>query len=324
MNDPYKILGLTKDATQEDIVKAYRNLASKWHPDKNPDNPSESTARFKERSRAFEILGDEQKRRNYDFYGSSNFPSFTFRTRNPVDDIFDNMFSKVFGNQRESRIRVKVSLEEAYFGCSKTVSLEKKGSCSGCKGTGSLKWDSCKKCSGKGFVLTSEGHFRIQAACVNCHGRGSIPSEHCKDCAGKGYVVLSSRQIEISIPPGIEEGSQIKVSDSGEDLFVLVVLEKNSLISKNERDLFGKIEVPYSKLVLGGDWEYDLFGKKISIKINPMTKTGSRLKIKEQGMPNVHNPQIKGDLFLDVSLKMPDATTKEFEKVLSKLSKFGS
>lgn len=327
--DPYQILGVGRDASHEEIVKAYRLLATRYHPDKNLQNPSEAAEKFKEISSAFEIIGDEGKRRDYDFY-SSGAPSFSFRSRNSVDDVFDNIFSQFFGDQRSnspSRVRIRISLAEAFHGCTKSVPLEKHSSCESCKGTGSSSWDSCTKCQGRGFVVFNNGPMRMQTSCSFCQGRGSISSKKCSECSGKGHLVDSSKNLDIKIPPGVEEGSQMRLAGEaadGSDLFVIISVDKDERYSRKDGFLIGSLEVPYSKLVLGGEENLDLFGSTLKIKIKPRLNAGSRLRIKGQGMPLLHNPSTKGDLLLDIHLKMPSDLTKEHLKTIEKLLKIES
>lgn len=324
IKDPYQVLGVHRTATHEEVVKAYRTLATKWHPDKNLDNVKEAVSRFKEISAAFETLGDKDKRKNYDFYGTNQFPSFSFRSRNTVDDVFDNIFSQVFGDQRsfsEHKSRIKITLKEAYFGCLKKIVVEKKGMCEVCKGTGSSRWDPCLKCDRKGFVFVSEGAFRVQTTCVHCQGKGSVPIEGCHSCLGKGYNVTESKEAEIRIPPGAVDGLQIRSSVNEQDIFVVVNIEKDERFERHDKVLIGSTEIPYHKLVLGGESEFDIFGKKVVIKIPPRLKAGSRIRIKGEGMPAIQNSNVRGDLFIDVKLKMPDDLTKEHEKIIARLAK---
>lgn len=312
--DPYKILGVDPSASREEIHKAFKTLAAKYHPDRNPTDEETSSAMFKEVSAAFEILGDDDKRKRYDMY-RNGFPSFSFRNRNSVDDIFNHMFSHFFGDQRPSgsRVRIKVTLEEAYFGCQKKVDVEKHDFCSSCKGTGSSSWDSCPKCSGKG--------------CVQCAGRGSISREKCKSCSGNGYVVLGTKQIDVQIPPGVDNGFQLRIPDSGstgDDLFLAIIVEKHKQFERHDHFLLTRINVAYSKLVLGGTEELDVFGTKLSLKIPPRSVPGLRLKVKGKGMPFIQNPDIRGDLILELRLKMPKNTTKKYEEFLSLLMKMES
>lgn len=319
--DPYEVLGIDKCASQEEILKAYRCLALKFHPDKNLDFPLEASEKFKEVCAAFDLIGEEKKRKKYDLFGDSPIPSFGFRNRNSVDDIFDNMFSEVFGNQKNSKIRIKVTLEEAYFGCSKKVKSEKQNFCESCKGTGSLVWEPCSKCEGKGFI---KGASKIQSVCAICSGRGSVSLQKCTDCSGQGYLVEYAKEVDVMIPEGIEDGSQIRFAEEsadGGDLFVVVYIEKHPNLKREGRNLFGHIEVPYSTFILGGTAQYELFGNKIDLKIPAKTDAGTRMRIKNQGMPFTLNPSVRGDLYLDLKLKIPKQLTKEYKEIIDKLSK---
>lgn len=322
--DPYQVLGVGKEASQEEIAQAYRLLATRFHPDKNPNNPSEAAEKFKEISAAFEIIGNEKRRKDYDFY-SSGSPSFSFRSRNSVDNVFDNIFSQVFGDQKSaSKVRIRISLAEAYRGCERTVPIEKHSSCDSCRGTASSEWIKCSKCEGRGFVVASTGLMRMQISCSFCQGKGSVSAKKCKDCKGKGYRVESVKNLEIKIPPGVDEGHHLRLAGEGSDegdLFVAISVDKDEKISRKDGFLLGRLEVPYSKLVLGGEEDFDLFGRTLKIHIAPRLNAGARLKIKGQGMPSLQNPSVRGDLLLDICLKMPEKLTKEHSKLLEKLLK---
>ena len=328
--DPYKVLGVSSSASKDEIHKAFRALAAKYHPDRNPDDQEAAAAMFKEVAAAFEIVGEESRRRQYDMYREGRWqPSFSFRSRNSVDEIFNHMFGSVFGDQRPaaSRVRVKVTLEEAYFGCSKKVDVEEHGFCDPCKGTGSSSWHPCGKCGGKGFFVMSEGPMTSKSSCITCGGRGSTPKEKCQSCSGRGYAVLGSKKIEVQIPPGVDNGFQIRVAgegSAGEDLFLAVMLEKNERLERHNHFLAGRIEVSYSKLILGGTEEFDLFGSKISLRITPRSYPGMKLRVKGKGMPMPQNPDVRGDLILELKLKVPSSLTKEHEDLLSKLLKIES
>lgn len=327
--DPYKVLGVSPSASTEEIHKAFRMLAAKYHPDRNPDSQEEASIKFKEVSSAFEIIGDEERRRQYDFYREGSLPTFSFKSRNPVDDIFNNMFSQFFGDQRPSgsRLRVKIALEEAYFGCSKKVDVERHDFCESCKGTGSSAWESCSKCFGKGFFLFSDGSMRARSTCVSCGGRGSLPRDKCSSCSGKGFVVSGSKEVEVKIPPGIEDGSQIRMAgeaDGNGDLFLHVQVERHEGLERRGHSLLGAVEVDYATMVLGGKVHFDIFGNRLEVKIPPRTRPGSRLKLKGRGMPVPQNPLIRGDLLLEFRLKIPENLSEEHEKALRNLMKIES
>jgi len=326
--DPYAVLGVDKKATQEQIAKAYRSLAAKYHPDRNPDDASQAVVKFKEVTTAWEMIGDEDKRRRHDFYGRSA-SSFSFRSRNSVDDVFDNLFSQFFGgplspDSSHQRSRVKIALSEAYHGCSKVVKSEARETCSSCTGTGSASWSRCSACGGSGFVVSGDGNMRVQSACVSCAGRGATPEQSCSDCNGRGYKVVSERELEIKIPRGIEDGTQIRIpngSHDGKDIFVVVNVDRDPTISRQNKNLFLSADVPYATLVLGGEAKAVLFGEEILVKVPKGTRSGSRVRLTSRGMPHVQNSSLKGDLFIDLVLKVPTNPSKEHEDLLKALSK---
>lgn len=323
--DPYRVLGVGRDATQEDISKAYRALAVRYHPDRNPGS-QEAASMFKEATAAFELIGTVEKRRSYDM-AYSRPATFNFRSRNSVDDVFDNLFSQFFGSKGGggdiSRSRVRVSLSDAYSGCTRKVGFESREMCDPCSGTGSTKWSSCAPCGGTGFVISSDGHIRIQTACSACSGRGSSPLQSCSTCNGRGYKVSSERSVEVRIPAGVEDGTQIRVADevSGGDLFVLVSVEKDPAVSRHKSDLFVSLDIPYSTLVLGGETSFELFGSCVSVRVPRGTRAGSRIRVKGMGMPHMRNESVRGDLFVEVGLFVPASLTKEHERLVSRLAK---
>lgn len=326
--DPYLVLGIDKKSSQEDINRAFRSLAAKFHPDKNPDSPKEAAEKFKEISAAYELLGDPGRRKQYDFYAEAQFPNFSFRSRNGVDSMFDNLFSQFFGrgksNPSLSKSRVRVSLADAFNGCVRKVKSESHDQCKDCTGTGSSEWSRCSKCDGSGFLFTSEGPMRIQTACTQCSGKGSVSKQSCRSCNGRGHVVKLEKEVEVRIPAGVEDGMQIRLSGeaaNGGDLFVVVNVEKHQAIERHQRNLVGSMEVPYHTLVLGGDASFRLFDRDITIKVPPRTKSGSRVRIKGQGMPAVQNPEVRGDLFVDLNLSMPSSLSEVHERAIRNLEK---
>lgn len=169
--------------------------------------------------------------------------------------------------------------------------------------------------------------MRIQTACMQCSGRGSVSKQACKACNSRGQVVKSHRDVDVRIPPGVEDGMQIRLSGEGAgggDLYVVVNVEKHPSLERHQRNILGSLEVPYHILVLGGEASFRLFDLEISIKVPPRTRSGSRLRIKGQGMPAIHNSEIRGDLFVELQLKMPNSITKEQEKAILDLAKLDS
>lgn len=313
MKDYYKILGVSNNASKEEIDNAYRSLAIKYHPDKNLENQEFFVSKFKEIQEAYEHLIKTKYNVRFDF-----------KSKNSVDSIFDNMFSKFFGNQKNdcSKIRIKISLEEALTGCTKNILVERHSFCNSCQGTGGASWENCEKCFGKGFVYDSSEKIVFQSGCSYCLSKGSIIKEKCSDCKGQGFVNLEPKNVEVDIPPGIKESSQIRIENEGSgggDLYVIVNVDKHPRLKRDNQDLILDLEVFYSTLFFGGKVGFDFFGKNMEVSIKPRTKPDSKIIIKNKGLPFMENKNIKGDLILIVKLKFPNAN-KEYNKILKDLS----
>lgn len=310
MKDYYKILGVKRNSSQEEINKAYRNLVLKYHPDKNHDK--DTADKFKEIQESYEFL-------------KSSKPVFSFNTKNSVDDVFDNLFSRIFGNQKNnssSKVRLKINLEESYRGCEKTVEIEKNKFCNKCSGTGGLSWDSCEKCKGKGFVYDDDS-IVIQASCAYCDGKGNIISKKCDNCKGNGFFIDGKKNVLLNIPAGILDETQIRLSEEnfGDDLYVVVNVQKDIFFERKENDLICSLEVPYHVLVFGGDIDLSVFRERIKLKIKPRTKTGSKIFVKGLGFPSL-DQKSRGNLQVNIQLKLPDKMTKEHKELIEKLKNF--
>lgn len=310
MKDYHKILGVNKNSSLEEINKAYRNLVIKYHPDKNQDE--QAIEKFKEIQEAYENLKVSK-------------PVFSFNIKNSVDDVFDNVFSKVFGNQKDykiSKVRLKISLEESYRGCEKDIEIEKNNFCENCLGTGGSSWISCKKCNGKGFIYKNES-ITIQSSCSYCSGRGNIIDKKCNNCSGNGFFIGDKKNKTISIPAGISDGTQIRLSGEnfGDDLYVVVNVQKDNLFDRKDDNLICDLEVPYHILVFGGNVNFLIFKESINIKIKPRTRTGSKIFINGLGFPSLDSKN-RGRLQLNINLKLPDKMTKEHKQLIEKLKNF--
>jgi len=321
MNDPYNILGVSKNASQEDISKAFKQLATKYHPDKNPNNIHEASLKFKELTSAYDKIGDSNKRKQYDFYGN---PSFSFRNNNDIGEIFNEYINGFFNKKTGVKLRTKISLKEAYYGCHKKVKREIMEDCGDCYATGSTEWQNCKNCDGRGSVPVHQAGIHFAISCAYCNGKGKTSKKACGNCNGRGEIVKEERDIEFKIPAGIEDGMNMKIVEDTlrEEFLVIINIEKEENMQRRQMDLFSLLEVDYSTLVLGGQVKYKLFDNEIDIKVPPRTKSGSRLKIKGLGMPHIQNFNFKGDLYLEMNLFIPKEINKEHEKLLKNLSKF--
>lgn len=311
MKDYHRVLGVNKHSSLEEINKAYRNLVIKYHPDKNQDK--KAIEKFKEIQEAYENL-------------KTSKPVFSFNVKNSVDDVFDNVFSKIFGNQssqKSSKVRLKISLEESYRGCEKNIEIEKNNFCEKCLGTGGLSWTPCEKCKGKGFIYKNES-ITIQSSCAYCNGKGNIIDEKCNNCMGNGFFISEKKIKTINIPAGISDETQIRLAGEnfGDDLYVVVNVQKDEIFDRKDNNLICDVEVPYHVLVFGGNINFNIFKEQINIKIKPRTKTGSKIFVNGLGFPSLDDVKNRGQLQLNVQLKLPDQMTKDHKQLIEKLKNF--
>jgi len=351
--DYYEILGVPKGSGAEEIKKAYRQLALKYHPDRNPDDKV-AEEKFKELGEAYDVLGDTDKRAAYDRYGHAAFSAGAGGGRAATHDPFD-IFREVFGGggggaggifeeffggggggrgqarsgkARGSDLRydLEISLEEAAQGVEKQVELERAVGCESCNTTGAAKGGSaksCPTCGGVGQVIASRGFFQVQQACPDCSGTGQIISNPCPDCRGQGRSEKSTR-IKLRIPSGIGEGSRLRSSGNGDagfrggpagDLYVVIHIKKHEVFEREENDLFCEIPVGYAKATLGGELMVPTLEGKASLKIPAGTQSGTVFRLRGKGMP-VLNRGIKGDLLVTIQVEVPTNLNAEQKEKL--------
>lgn len=345
--DYYDVLGVSKNADDREIKKAYRKLAMKHHPDKNPDDPK-AEERFKEISEAYEILSDDQKRAAYDRYGHGAFAqgggggaSGGFGGGDPFD-IFREAFGDFFGGgggggrgrrsdgrQRGSDLRydLPVDLEEVAIGVEKEISIERLVACDSCTGTGAEggKADlrSCPTCGGVGQVITSRGFFQVQQACPTCNGAGESLNNPCRKCEGQGRIEGNSR-IKLKIPAGIGDGSRLRSSSGGDtgvrggpagDLYVVIHVKPHDIFERDENDLYCEMPLPFVTATVGGEMIVPTLDGKASVKVPAGTQTNTAFRLKEKGIIDVRSGR-KGDLFVNVQVEVPVKLSKDQEKKL--------
>ncbi len=338
--DFYEVIGVSKNASEEDIKKAYRKMAMKFHPDRNPgDKVAEE--KFKELSEAYGVLSDDQKRAAYDRFGHQAFAPGAGAAQAASVDPFD-LFRQVFGgggggggaggifeeflggSRRDPSGRMRgddlqynlqITLEEAANGVEKKLELERAMECEKCHGTGSstgkgLK--TCPTCRGAGQVISSRGFFQVQQACPDCQGTGKIISDPCSDCHGDGRIEKTSR-ITLRIPPGISEGSRLRSSGNGEagfrggpagDLYVVMHLKEHDIFQRHDNDLYCEAPVPLATAALGGELMVPTLGGKASVKIPAGTQSGELFRLRGKGMP-ILNRNAHGDLLVRANVEIP-------------------
>jgi len=352
--DYYDVLGVSKNATKEEIKKAYKGLAKKYHPDLNKSNP-DAEKKFKEINEAASILGDDEKRQQYnqfgdadafkraggqgfggyDFGGFGDFASFDF------GDIFDKFFSGGGMRQRgpatgqSIRADIEISLEDAANGVTKTLEIPRVESCGHCKGSGAeseLDIKSCNECNGSGVSKRTQrtpfGTFATTTTCGTCRGRGKIVERECRKCDGTG-LVKNERRIQINVPAGAEEGTNLRVTGEGEageygarpgDLYVVIHVAEHKVFQRDGDDLYVKVGVSFATAALGGEIEVPTLEGKATLKIPSGTQTGTTFRMRGKGIPFLHG-RGSGDENVEISIEVPKKLSKKQKELLREFSK---
>ena len=353
--DYYEVLGVDRNADDAALKKAYRALAKKYHPDMNPGD-AEAEKKFKEASEAYAVLSDAEKRRQYDQFGHAafeggaggaggGFGGFDFSGAD-FGDIFGDIFGDLFGGGRRGgragngpmqganiRKGVRITFEEAVFGCEKELEVVIKDPCTTCNGTGAKPGTSpetCQKCGGKGQVVyTSQSFFgtvqNVQT-CPDCHGTGKIIKEKCSDCAGTGYVA-SKKTIQVSIPAGIDNGQSIRIRGKGEpgtnggprgDLLVEVTVSRHPVFGRQDMHIFSTAPISFAQAALGGDVRIKTVDGDVLYNVKPGTKTDTKVRLKGKGVPSLRNKQVRGDHYVTLVIQTPEKLSAEAKEALRK------
>ena len=338
--DYYEILGVHKDASDAEIKKKYRQLALKYHPDRNPDN-KDAEEKFKESAEAYEVLRDPEKRSLYDRFGHDGLKGTGFTGFSGFEDIFSSfgsVFEDFFGFGTRTRSRtapqvgadlrydLKISFLDAAFGQEKKFSLNKMHACSSCYGSGAkpgTKPETCPTCNGRGQVMHSQGFFSISTACPQCHGEGTIIKEPCPKCKGTGKV-KKKKTVSVQIPAGVENGTRLRLTGEGEegirggppgDLYIVLFVEAHDFFERKGNDIICEIPIAFTQAVLGAKIEIPTLEGNTTLKIPPGTEVGKIFKLKGLGIPNLKGFG-RGDQYVQVSIKVPSKLTKRQEELL--------
>jgi molecular chaperone DnaJ len=350
--DYYEVLSVSRTASDGEIKTSYRKLAMQWHPDKNPGN-ADSEAKFKEINEAYDCLKDAQKRAAYDRYGHAAFENggaggqggFGGDFTSAFSDIFDDLFGGMGGRRgarsggrergADLRYNLEITLEEAFHGKTAKIELPTNVVCETCSGTGAKAGTqpvTCTTCQGSGRIRHAQGFFTLERTCVACQGRGSVIKDPCKSCSGAGRVV-KERTLEVNIPPGVEDGTRIRLGGEGEagarggatgDLYIFLSVSPHQIFQREGADLYCRVPVSMVTAALGGEFDVPTVdGGRANVKIPEGTQTGKRFRLNGKGMP-VLRSRAHGDMYVQVSVETPQKLTKRQKELLKEFDQESS
>lgn len=340
--DYYQVLGVPRNATEEAIKKAYRRLAMKYHPDRNPDD-KESEERFKEAKEAYEVLTDTQKRGAYDQYGHAGLDAARgagqgFSPSEAFGDIFGDVFSDIFGGGgrrggrsavfrgADLRYELTLGLEQAVFGTSTEIDFQTVAECRDCGGSGAAKRHApvtCDTCSGAGQVRISQGFFSVQQTCPRCKGRGTVIKDPCSNCHGHGRV-RTTKRLAVKVPAGVDTGDRIRLAGEGEagrnggppgDLYVEITVREHAIFERDGPHLSCEAPISFVTAALGGSVEVPTLAGQAAIKIPAGTQSGRVFRLREKGVRPVRGGPV-GDLFCRVVVETPVDLSAEQKSML--------
>ncbi|NVK22514.1 MAG: molecular chaperone DnaJ [Kangiellaceae bacterium] len=342
--DYYEVLGVSKGAEKAELKKAYRRLAMKYHPDRNPDD-KEAEAKFKEAKEAFEVLNDPQKRQAYDQYGHAGVDPNMGGGQGgfhgaDFGDIFGDMFGDIFGGGRRGggrrqargsdlQYNMEVTLEEAVSGVSKTIKVPTYVDCGTCDGSGAKPGSgstTCSTCHGHGAVNMRQGPFTVQQTCPECRGTGQMIKDPCGDCSGQGRV-HKTKTLSVKIPAGVDNGDRIRLSGEGEaggpgavagDLYVQIHVKEHPIFVRDGANLYCEVPVNFATAALGGEIQVPTLDGKVVLKVPAETQTGKMFRLKGKGVKAMRSGYV-GDLMCRVIIETPVNLSKEQKDLLKQL-----
>jgi len=351
--DYYELLGVDRGAPADEIKKAYRKAAMRYHPDRNKDDPA-AEKKFKEISEAYDVLKDDQKRAAYDRFGHAAFENGGFggmggRGRaggfdfgGGFADIFDEMFGDFMGGRRrqrggrgaDQRFNLEISLEEAFQGTQASIKVPSTVACETCAGSGAEPGSSpvpCSTCGGQGKVRAQQAFFTVERTCPTCGGSGQTIEDPCRKCGGAGRT-RKERQLQVTIPAGVEDGTRIRLAGEGEagmrgappgDLYIFLTLKPHRLFQREGADLLCEVPIPMTRAALGGSIEVPTIdGKSAKINVPAGTQSGTRFRLRGKGM-SVLRSTARGDMYVDVAVETPRNLTKEQKRLLEQFDEEG-
>ncbi len=353
MQDYYDILGVSRSSDQDQIKKAYRKLALKYHPDRNPGD-KKAMDKFKEAAEAYSVLGDNKKRSQYDRYGHSAFSQgasggFDVGGDFSVEDIFSRFgsifegggFGSIFGEdifgssrgrqKKGSNLRymLEIDLEDAVKGANKKIEFQNHEYCKDCDGRGGLAKDikNCDRCGGTGQITRSQGFFAMSQTCHKCRGSGEVVTKPCKKCKGTGKT-LESKKIMVTVPAGVEEGTRLRITGEGEqgpkgavpgDLYIEISVKPHPSISRKGNNLYTEAKISYLQALLGTELNIDTFDGKKMVTVPKGSQHGQHLRLPALGVPNLRGSS-KGDFMVSIKLDIPKKLNKQEAKLLREIA----
>ena len=347
--DFYELLGVAKSANADELKRAYRKLAMQYHPDRNPDDKT-AEQKFKAINEAYDVLKDDQKRAAYDRYGHAAFEQGG--PRGPGDfgfaggfaDIFDEMFGEFMGGGRRQgggpsrgsdlRYNLEVSLEDAFRGKQTTIRVATLVACDQCKGSGAEAGTRpivCPACHGRGRIRAQQGFFTIERTCTSCQGAGQIIATPCKSCGGQGRV-RREKTLSVNIPPGVEDGTRIRLAGEGEvgmrgaspgDLYIFIGIAPHRIFQRDGANIYCRVPIPITTAALGGNIEVpSVDGGRTRVTVPAGTQSGHRFRLKGKGMTVLRSP-LRGDMFIEAIVETPVNLTKRQQELLREFDKEG-
>lgn len=345
--DYYEVLGLSRNASEDDIKSAYRKTAMEYHPDRNPGD-AEAEKRFKDASEAYEVLKDPEKKRVYDTYGHEGLDRTGYHGFTDVGDVFasfGDIFADLFGGGmfgdrfgartapqrgRSLRVALQLDLTEVARGVTKKIELRRNEPCKSCKGTGAphgVKPSPCVQCGGRGRVVRSQGWLQMATTCPRCRGKGTVITSPCTACGGSG-LQIAKRDISVTIPEGIESGQQMRLSDEGDygenglppgDLYVEIHVKKHRLFHRDGTAIIFQMPISFAQAALGDEVEIPTIWGKTTLKIPEGTQSGARFTLRSQGLPPLHGGR-KGSQVVITHVETPKKLTDQQRKLMEQFA----